>query len=210
MMKKALVIMVLVAIHCIQSQGQNNTTEPDIEAQGQINTTEHSRIKAMVRSQENKSINDCDLPPLHTPQRYTAGRTLCRANTSCDNYQGTSYSWCYTDFSNRWDYCCDGECNYHDKTYLWCSAGDTWQYCGNCLTRDLQGRPCLDTFPCGVHNNELKQVMSYYWCYVDLNGNWDYCCAPHRKCRKGSKSYNWCYIMADTTSEVRRDCVPEE
>ncbi|KAL3835860.1 hypothetical protein ACJMK2_021321 [Sinanodonta woodiana] len=182
--------------------------EQDIESQGHINKTEHSHIMPMERSLT-QSINDCGLPPLPSPQVFTAGRTLCWANTQCDNHLEQPYKWCYTDYSNRWDYCCNGDCNFHGKTYLWCYAGlKHWQYCGNCLTYDVQGRKCLINMPCGVHKNELKAGDSFYWCYVDLNLNWDYCCAPHSRCGQGAESYDWCYVGTDITSDAWRYCVP--
>ncbi|KAL3835855.1 hypothetical protein ACJMK2_021316 [Sinanodonta woodiana] len=208
MMKRTLVIMVFVSIQCIQSLQYMSTAESDIQSHGRINTTDHIPIMEKARS-ATKSIYDCDdVPPHPGPTIYTAGRTLCRPNKYCGNHQQTSYSWCYTDFSDRWDYCCDGECNYYGGTYLWCSVGSTWQYCGNCLKKDVQGRQCLLTFPCGVHKNELEQGDRYYWCYVDLDGNWDYCCAPHSKCGFHSKSYTWCYVGHDTSSDAYRECVP--
>ncbi|KAL3836069.1 hypothetical protein ACJMK2_021522 [Sinanodonta woodiana] len=208
MMRRSLVVMALIWISCIQSHEYISTAEPDVQSLGHINTTEQHHTKIMKRSQTN-SIYDCGHPPDSTPQVVTAGRTFCRSNAKCGRGLRSSFRWCHTDFNDRWDYCCDGECNYHGKTFLWCSAGKTWQYCGNCLTKDVQGRSCLSTFPCGVHKNELNQGDRYYWCYVDLDGNWEYCCAPHSKCSMQSKSYNWCYIGVDTKSSTNRRCIPE-
>ncbi|KAL3835851.1 hypothetical protein ACJMK2_021312 [Sinanodonta woodiana] len=210
MMDASLVIMVLVSIQCIQSLQYMNTTEPDIQSDGQINATKTSGINA-AEPLVTKSKYDCDdVPPFPfpVPTVYTAGRTMCRSNNACGQHGGTSYTWCYTDFADGWDYCCTGECNYNGETYLWCSSGNTWQYCGNCLKTDIQGRPCLLTFPCGVHKNYLPETDRYYWCYVDLDKNWDYCCAPHSKCGYHSWNFNWCYIGADTTNDVWRTCVP--
>ncbi|KAL3835850.1 hypothetical protein ACJMK2_021311 [Sinanodonta woodiana] len=210
MMDRSLVIIILVSIQCIQSLQYMSSTEPDIQSDGQINTTQNIGIEA-AEPLVTKSIYDCpDVPPFPAPQVYTAGRTMCRTNSVCGYEQGTSYKWCYTDFSNTWDYCCTGECNYYGAKYLYCSVGSTWQYCGNCLKKDIKGRPCLLTFPCGVHKKELIEGNRYYWCYVDLDLNWDYCCAPHSKCGYHSTSFNWCYIGDDTSSDAYRECVPEE
>ncbi|KAL3835856.1 hypothetical protein ACJMK2_021318 [Sinanodonta woodiana] len=208
MMKSSLVVMLLVSIQCIQSHDYISTAEPGNQSRGHFNTTEQSHLKVMERSQTN-SIYDCGDPPSPIPKAITAGRTFCRSNAKCEQELETSFSWCYTDFSDRWDYCCTGECNYYGENYLWCSVGSTWQYCGNCLKKDVQGRECLATFPCGMHKNELKSGSLYYWCYVDLDGNWEYCCAPHSKCSMQSKAYNWCYVGGDITSSTWSECIPE-
>lgn len=59
----------------------------------------------------------------------------CRQDHECALH-GESYYWCYTDFHDNWDYCCQPwhRCDYYDhETYRWCYAGSslhsTWQYC---------------------------------------------------------------------------------
>ncbi|KAL3836091.1 hypothetical protein ACJMK2_021544 [Sinanodonta woodiana] len=138
--------------------------------------------------------------------QFTAGNTKCRGNDVCRNQQNKNYHWCYTDYSDNWDYCCTSQCVYAGATYLWCQSGAWWQYCGHNGTTDIQGRPCIKTAPCGVHKNDLISSNKYYWCYVDLNGNWDFCCAPHSKCKDISDSYGWCYIDASKEIYVRKTC----
>ncbi|KAL3878135.1 hypothetical protein ACJMK2_030506 [Sinanodonta woodiana] len=123
----------------------------------------------------------------------TAGNTKCRSGNSCDYREGTTYSWCYTDYSNYWDYCCTGPCTTDTRTFLWCPSGDKRQFCGSDATRDVSGRKCLDTHTCGIHlDYNVLGLVSALWCLVDLVGNWGYCCAPFSLCGKYGESYNWC------------------
>ncbi|KAL3836084.1 hypothetical protein ACJMK2_021537 [Sinanodonta woodiana] len=147
--------------------------------------------------------------PVTQGEQWTAGRTKCRGGALCARRQNPDYSWCYTDYSGGWDYCCTAECTYVGDT-LKCASGSRSQYCGNTRTLDIEGRPCLPTFPCGVHYNELKERDFYYWCYVDLNANWGFCCAPHSKCEKGTYSSAWCYIGADRSNKGWDYCKPED
>ena len=59
----------------------------------------------------------------------------CRQDHECALH-GKSYYWCYTDFHDNYEYCCQPwhRCDYYDgKDYKWCYAGSSlnsrWQYC---------------------------------------------------------------------------------
>lgn len=59
----------------------------------------------------------------------------CRQNHECGLHQH-DYYWCYTDFNNNWEYCCQPwhRCEYYDKlSYKWCYAGKNiesyWRHC---------------------------------------------------------------------------------
>ncbi|XP_045157066.2 uncharacterized protein LOC123523457 [Mercenaria mercenaria] len=122
---------------------------------------------------------------------FTAGITRCRSGNRC-GYHGYSYSWCYVDFSNSWDYCCTGSCGFGSNTnYMWCSSGSTWQYCGKAGRRDVEGRLCLKGFPCGMHQEIGK--ANYYWCYTDSSRNWGKCCQPWDQCKSKCGKYSACY-----------------
>ncbi|KAK3609881.1 hypothetical protein CHS0354_015073 [Potamilus streckersoni] len=199
MMNRSLIIIIIVAIHCIKLHDFLNTMGEKIDSQSYINGNVRS-----LNSQQ-KSPYDCDTPP----ENYTAGRTMCRSNDVCGFGEGTTYSWCFVDYFHDWDYCCTGPCDYAGWSYLWCQSGSSWQYCGNCLTKDVQGRPCLDTFPCGLHLEDIDEIGRFYWCYVDLEQNWDYCCAPHSKCKKYDDKTGWCYVGGDKQNDMWTYCVLE-
>ena len=122
----------------------------------------------------------------------TAGNTVCREDSPCGN-RGYSYSWCYTDYSNNWEYCCVGPCDYQGATFKWCNIGNTWEYCGSYPSgdesKDVKQRPCLSNYPCGKHGAYPRT----YWCYVDANKNWDWCCSPESSCDYHGEIYKWCY-----------------
>lgn len=129
----------------------------------------------------------------YTKLKYrTAGNTMCREDSPCGN-RGYSYSWCYTDYSNHWEYCCVGPCDYQDLSHKWCNVGSTWEYCGGYPSgdesKDVKQRPCVQNYPCGKHGVYPRN----YWCYVDADKNWDYCCSPESKCDFHGESYKWCY-----------------
>lgn len=59
----------------------------------------------------------------------------CRQDHECALH-GNGYYWCYTDFDNNWDYCCQPwhRCDYYDgEDYRWCYAGSSletkWRHC---------------------------------------------------------------------------------
>ena len=121
----------------------------------------------------------------------TAGNSLCRQDHKCGKY-GKSFSWCYTDYSNNWDYCCTDSCATRGENYLWCHSGSRWQYCGDAGTVNVKGRHCLPSSPCGLHL-DVNANTNYYWCYEDNNKNWQYCCQPTCPCNWYSEGYKWCY-----------------
>ncbi|KAL3835911.1 hypothetical protein ACJMK2_021372 [Sinanodonta woodiana] len=207
MIDRSLVLIVLVSIQCIQSNEFINTMEPDIQSQEYNNTEKQSNQSQGLSSQQG-SIYDCPKPPKPAPPFFTAGRTMCRNNHFCGTHDNTPFSWCYTDFSDNWDYCCTGECNYYGYDYLWCKSGIRWQYCGSCLKKDVKGRQCLATFPCGLHLELGGKEDRYYWCYVDLDKNWEYCCAPHSQCAQRGYKYFWCLISGEKSRDIYRKCVP--
>ncbi|KAL3878184.1 hypothetical protein ACJMK2_030553 [Sinanodonta woodiana] len=131
----------------------------------------------------------------------TAGNTKCRSQSECGYHDGVNYSWCYTDYSDNWDYCCTGECTTEGATFLWCQSGLQAQYCGNTNTKDVNGRKCLGTHTCGTHMEDIYSPFAdYYWCYVDMNANWGYCCSPFSNCGKHGESYNWCNTSRSSDS----------
>ncbi|KAK3592315.1 hypothetical protein CHS0354_000870 [Potamilus streckersoni] len=192
MMHMSLIFMSLVAMRFIQSHGSINTTEQSFQSQYFINQTEHH---------PNLRMNPI---PVHI---WTAGNTMCRPNNVCGFQQKTNYKWCYTDYSDNWDYCCIGACDFQGTTYMWCQTGKRWTYCGEYLKHDIQGRPCLFTFPCGLHQEVTGKTQRFYWCYVDVAHNWDYCCAPWSECKKHGFTYNWCYVVNSLFSDVWKKCV---
>ncbi|KAK3591196.1 hypothetical protein CHS0354_003822 [Potamilus streckersoni] len=193
MMHLLLTLMSLASMRCTQLQGSIITTEQRIRSQDSINQREHN---LNLRSK---------FFPIH---HWTAGNTLCRGNNYCDFHQSTKYTWCFTDYSDSWDYCCTGSCDFHQNSYVWCQTGTEWAYCGGNQTYDIQARHCLATFPCGLHQEVPGNDERHFWCYVDLRLNWDYCCAPWNTCDKHGYSYNWCYIMNSKLSDKWQECIP--
>ncbi|KAK3594494.1 hypothetical protein CHS0354_007132 [Potamilus streckersoni] len=106
----------------------------------------------------------------------TASNLSCRTGHSCGKY-GYSYTWCYTDRDNSWDYCCDSACKYFKDGGLRCYSGKNRFFCGNPGTITAIGKPCRSSHTCGSHD------FVYYWCYT--NDSWDYCCHPGTKCTGG-------------------------
>ncbi|KAK3611127.1 hypothetical protein CHS0354_014874 [Potamilus streckersoni] len=160
-----------------------------VHAEGDINIANHSLYKNFVEREISIST------------RYTAGGTMCRQDSNCGFHVGTSYSWCYVDYSDDWDYCCTAQC-------IWrigkggkpkCVSGNTFQYCSapDDDAKDVDLRPCLPTHPCGIHNE--GGTSEYYWCYVDLNRNWGFCCSPFVPCAKYGRSYYWCDAGTDAS-----------
>ncbi|KAL3836093.1 hypothetical protein ACJMK2_021546 [Sinanodonta woodiana] len=167
-------------------------------------------VAQYVKTEDNSNTRETNIPSsARRVSQFTAGRTKCRRDENCGYHQKTDYSWCYTDYSDGWDYCCTGICSYYTNS-LECPSGSQRQYCGSVRKSDIQGRPCLDTFPCGIHKNELQKGNTYYWCYVDLDGNWDFCCAPHSGCQKRSSRSAWCNVEASTFSTAWQRWKPEE
>ncbi|KAL3836070.1 hypothetical protein ACJMK2_021523 [Sinanodonta woodiana] len=139
---------------------------------------------------------------------FTAGNTRCRHDNKCGFHQRTRYSWCYTNYSGGWGYCCTDYCRLHPRDYYWCPSGNWVEHCGGYQTKDVSGRPCLEDHVCGMHYEEGENGS--YWCYVDLNGNWGYCCAVLSPCDYRGKSYTWCYISGYTTHPFWQYCKKDE
>lgn len=96
-------------------------------------------------------------------------------------------------YGSSWDYCCKNDCDFIDleKIVLKCNVGGGYIY--KCFMRLLMiivigGRCCYD-YECGFYG------YKYYWCYIDFNDNWEYCCWLLYWCNKYfGKFYNWCYV----------------
>ncbi|KAL3837065.1 hypothetical protein ACJMK2_022452 [Sinanodonta woodiana] len=100
----------------------------------------------------------------------------CRENHRCERH-GYSYTWCYTDSSDNWDYCCDTPCQYDDEGALRCKSGSYDKFCGSPGTKTVLLENCVDRWPCGHHD------YNYYWCYTDNDlKSWNYCCHPNATC----------------------------
>ncbi|KAL3836071.1 hypothetical protein ACJMK2_021524 [Sinanodonta woodiana] len=130
-------------------------------------------------------------------EKFTAGNTQCRHDNICGYHQNTKYSWCYTDYSDRWGYCCTSLCLFAGREYQRCYSGNTWQYCGNYRTYTITGKPCLLNHPCGMHYEEGE--INFVWCYIDLNQNYEYCCREFSACSEHGEKYTWCYISGFRT-----------
>ena len=152
---------------------------PQYQSEMRMNTTERNPLS----KQEYSSAN-------HKPV-ITAGNSLCRSDTYCDFHQNADYNYCYIDYSNNWDYCCVGRCDYHGYSYQWCQSGIEWQYCGNAGNINIDGIQCHYASGCGMHQEKSRGAT--YWCYVDHKLNWNRCCAPHSKCGHYGYKYTWCY-----------------
>ncbi|KAK3600450.1 hypothetical protein CHS0354_037856 [Potamilus streckersoni] len=167
MMNRSFLAIVIVATGSIQTENG-------------INITQHDQHLDLIQRSDDE---------------FTAGNTKCRIDNKCGYHQGTEYSWCYTDYSDKYGYCCIDRCRKEDKPYFWCSAGKSWkhwQYCGGYEVTDVTGRPCLETHKCGAHYEDGEN--GFHWCFVDLNRNWGYCCSPNHFCDRHGGEYPWCYI----------------
>ncbi|KAK3578037.1 hypothetical protein CHS0354_039584 [Potamilus streckersoni] len=214
MMNRLMLSILLIVMHRVQAKGDNHTTNLNLY----LNNTEQSQHLPQ------EYLNNTE-QRLYLPQEYlnnteqrlylqqkaqymdqtiTAGNTRCRSNNKCGFHSGTGYSWCYTDYSNNWDYCCTGICSFVQNGFYWCPSGEVWQYCGSHLYKDIEGRPCLETHLCGLHNEDGDMVN--YWCLVDLAGNWGYCCAPYSLCEKHGMDYLWCYTTRSSSGTKWQYC----
>ncbi|KAK3591198.1 hypothetical protein CHS0354_003826 [Potamilus streckersoni] len=207
MMYMSLILIVLLAMRFVQSQGSINIAGANIQSHWSINKAEQSIESQDDINQEERNPNLRSGPRLIIV--WTAGNTMCRTNNYCKYDQDAKYMWCLTDYDNGWDYCCTGECDFHGKTYMWCQTGTQWTYCGGNLTNDIHSRQCLATFPCGMHQEIIGNNERYFWCYVDLVQNWDYCCAPWSPCNKHGYGYYWCYVVNSKLSDNWQNCIPK-
>ncbi|KAL3888712.1 hypothetical protein ACJMK2_001075, partial [Sinanodonta woodiana] len=124
---------------------------------------------------------------------FTAGNTMCRNGGHCGYANGTSHSWCYIDYNGKWDYCCTTQCENRGKNYLLCSSGSQQEYfCGDAGKKDIHGRNCLPSHPCGLHHGENKPNFGFFWCYVDINHTWGKCCHPDDTCTDKGQGYSSC------------------
>ncbi|KAL3847331.1 hypothetical protein ACJMK2_018246 [Sinanodonta woodiana] len=181
-------LVLLVLVHGIETQyeaaTETTTTEDDViftqyQSESKFNTTEYNHP---LKNQKSSATG------VH---QKTAGNSFCRSDHTCGYHEGQAYSFCYVDYSDNWDYCCTGKCDYHEYSYLWCASGNKWQYCGDAGLISIDGTPCHYLHPCGMHQEKGKD--STYWCYVDHRLNWRRCCAPSSKCDYYGYNYKWCY-----------------
>ena len=141
------------------------------------NVCEQTSVYNVVRKQS----KDADV---------TSDGAHCRHGHKCGRH-GKDYSWCYTDWSDNWGYCCENDCTFRGEPYMWCRTGGSkksWNYCSqrsSIIT--ITGNRCLQEHECGLHGE------SYYWCYTDLDKNWKHCCQPWHLCGYHNKKYKWCY-----------------
>lgn len=132
---------------------------------------------------------------------FTIEGDWCRQDSAC-GFHGKEYMWCYTDWDNNWDYCCNGsECIFlNGQRYTRCWTGDTWRSCSiRSSLIAVSGKRCLQDHECGLHGE------SYYWCYTDLAKSWDYCCQPSHVCDYYGETYKWCYT-GETLQESYQVC----
>ncbi|XP_074873176.1 uncharacterized protein LOC142024817 isoform X2 [Carettochelys insculpta] len=102
----------------------------------------------------------------------------------------SAYSWCYTSYSNNWDYCCTDKCSVNPNSRKYeCARGDgTATECSpQYSAATVSGKACRADHPCGLYNK------SYFWCYTDYRDNWEYCCSPQHFCGDHDKDHLWCY-----------------
>ena len=113
-------------------------------------------------------------------------------NSSCHVGGGTFHKWCYKDWKKTQGQCCVSECNFRrGKNYQTCYTEPDNSAEKACSSRfstiAVSAQRCLADHECGLHG------YGYYWCYVDLAKNWDYCCQPWHPCDHYGEKYKWCY-----------------
>lgn len=113
-------------------------------------------------------------------------------NSTC-GFNGKKEKWCYTDWAKSTEAkCCFTQCKFNGrKDHQTCQTNSTKSTETSCSIRyssvNVKGQHCLAEHECGLHG------YSYYWCYIDLDKNWDYCCQPWHVCSIHTNSYKWCY-----------------
>ncbi|KAK3598220.1 hypothetical protein CHS0354_003478 [Potamilus streckersoni] len=152
------------------------------------------QTRHLAASKTNTTLDDFQIQKsvLLKGGKYTVGNSLCRSDNRCGRNQGRSYSWCYTE--DNWDYCCETPCKkvLHGGSVTKCMSGADSYRCSSGLNKiTIDGTPCLDTHPCGIH--EMQGQFLYYWCYIDTKGNFKLCCNPNHGCSNHGEKYNWCY-----------------
>ncbi|KAK3609547.1 hypothetical protein CHS0354_019558 [Potamilus streckersoni] len=139
---------------------------------------------------------------------YTAGNTKCKYGTSCEYYESGKYSYCYTEYT--WDFCCTGPCEISDsRTFMYCPTGELSTICGSSGNRTVDGKTCIESHPCGIHETD-KSFLDTYWCRTDNNHWWEHCCNPLDPCRDRGDGYgNWCYTgLIIGTGNKWEYCIP--
>ncbi|CAN0417222.1 unnamed protein product [Lampetra planeri] len=135
----------------------------------------------------------------HNQNAVTAHGIPCRPDFTCGIHD-QKYSWCYTSYSKHWEHCCTSECTYQasHKGYM-CMSDIKWVSCSPAYSMmTVSGRRCRFDFPCGSHSK------NYFWCYTDINNNWEYCCAPDTYCHKNGTSFDRCYV--DVIGKKHLEC----
>lgn len=116
-----------------------------------------------------------------------------RCIDSTCGFNGKKEKWCYTDWAKSAEAkCCFTQCKFNGgKDHQTCQTNNTKSTETSCSVRyssiNVKGQRCLAEHKCGLHG------YSYYWCYIDLDKNWDYCCQPWHVCDTHKYSYKWCY-----------------
>ncbi|MEW8546647.1 MAG: hypothetical protein AB2693_24280, partial [Candidatus Thiodiazotropha sp.] len=149
-------------------------------------TGSHDRVNTETANLETTLTDNYVVVP-SLSNTLSAMGDRCRDGHPC-GFHGQQYYWCYTDWSNNWDYCCRDECDFRGSSYQWCHAGSKWAYCSQPFSMiTLPGRTCREDHECGTHGK------AYFWCYTDKEKNWEYCCQPWHDCLYYGSSFKWCY-----------------
>ena len=126
-------------------------------------------------------------------------------DSSC-GFHGTKNRWCYTDWAKKSKAsCCFTKCTFQTgKDHQTCQTNNTKSTATSCSNRystiNVKGQRCLAEHQCGLHG------YSYYWCYIDVALNWDYCCQPWHPCGEHKYSYRWCYTGKSKSSSTYQYC----
>ncbi|XP_062454565.1 uncharacterized protein LOC134152869 [Rhea pennata] len=141
----------------------------------------------------------------HLPSSLTAAEGWSCDRLPCDTHGEASYRWCYA-AERRGESrvpCCSSRCAVPDgERQLSCDRGDGERISCSPLYSavTVKGQSCRDGFPCGLYGK------SYFWCYTDEQGSWDYCCAPQHFCGGHGYGYSWCYV--DNRQSSWKKCAP--
>ncbi|TFJ97180.1 endonuclease domain-containing 1 protein-like [Platysternon megacephalum] len=127
----------------------------------------------------------------HLPDSGVTAKGWRCVGQAC-GYHGYDYRGCNTSHSGDWDYCCTEKCTMDQESNRYdCSRGDG--YSTKCSpqysTITVSGKACRADHPCGLYEK------SCFWCYIDYQQNWEYCCSPQHYCGDNGYSYQWCYIQ---------------
>ncbi|KAK3590465.1 hypothetical protein CHS0354_000330 [Potamilus streckersoni] len=113
-------------------------------------------IQKVNTNEDNQSVflrDNGTVVQKRTSTTYTVGNTLCRSDNECGFNQGTSYIWCYTE--DTWNYCCGTPCQvFGSLGQMRCESGTHITPCSNTKEHHTTKLvPCIDTHPCGTHEN---------------------------------------------------------